>query len=97
MTRSMGNDKPRIRVPLVRASYFLWIAVPLALYVGYLQVGLPHLVFQYTYTPLGHPYDPHAPRKYHTCQYVGPYGFVWVNAVREHCGWIRFIRREEAG
>ena len=79
--------KPR----LIRASYFVWIVVPLALYAVYQAYGLPHFIWSYDWRDDGQGYDPFANRYYLRCTYIGPYG-----AFTEHfpkngeCDWFQF-------
>ncbi|MGC3939942.1 hypothetical protein ACOTTU_19220 [Roseobacter sp. EG26] len=76
------------------AALFLWILVPVALWVGYATYGTPHVVGHYRFHDNGDIYNPHAARRYIDCTYYGWAGVITVPAKNEHCPWIRFFRAE---
>ena len=57
--------KPR----LIRPVYFLWMFVPVFLYVAVLLFGLPHMVWDYRWRGGAH-YGDFAGRHYTFCRYV---------------------------
>ena len=82
--------KPR----LFRASYLLWIIVPLGLW-GAMQVfGLPHLRTSYSWRDDGQSSDPFAFRYYTECFYWGPYGVFTIQPTNGQCAWVRLIKPE---
>lgn len=89
-------QKRSIRVALIRGQYFLWVLVPIALYAGLLQIGLPHIVWEYSFTSPGQTMDPFAPRIYHRCSYWGPYGNFDVTARHGRCPELHRCRSAEA-
>ncbi|MEL7281860.1 MAG: hypothetical protein AAGK79_15990 [Pseudomonadota bacterium] len=84
-----------MRPRLIRASFFLWIIAPLALFGAYQAFGLPHMIWSYTYRDDGQGADPFAYRFYYTCRYVGPYGEFERHARNGKCGWVRFFKENE--
>lgn len=88
----------RIRVPLIRPGYFVWLVIPAALALAHERWGLPHFIWEYTYrAPSGRPHDPYGDRLYFTCTYVGPHGFFRVAAPGGHCPWLWFSHAREIG
>ncbi len=70
--------------------YLVWIIVPVAIYVAYLTMGLPHFIWSYSWRDNG-TYDPFVYRYYTSCTFIGPYGSFTVPHPRGgKCGWIIF-------
>ncbi|MCV6600976.1 MAG: hypothetical protein OIF54_05340, partial [Cohaesibacter sp.] len=59
--------------------FFGWALFPLALFLVFLMVGLPHLSVRYSWRDEGQGYDPFARRYYVSCTYWGPYGTFTIN------------------
>ncbi|GAB6843731.1 hypothetical protein HNR00_003411 [Methylorubrum rhodinum] len=73
----------------IRASFFLWLAVPALLWLAVQLVGLPHPIWSYEWTGTG-PYGEFRSRRYTRCTYVGPYGPITEIPRDGTCGWVRF-------
>jgi len=74
--------------------YFIWIIVPVLLYVGYQAWGLPHIAFNYTYHDDGRGYRPFAPdRWYVSCTYVGYFGPFKYEPRDGKCPWFKFYKK----
>lgn len=73
-------------------AMFLWLALPAAAYVTYVVLGLPHMIWSYSFHDNGDPYDPLAKRDYIDCTFWGPYGRFTVPADAGRCGWIAFFK-----
>lgn len=84
--------KPR----LIKISYFLWIIVPLALWLAYQSFGLPHMIWSYSWRDTGQGMDPFLQRTYTRCSFIGPYGEFDQRAVNGRCAWVRFIKKDSA-
>lgn len=81
------------RPGLVRASFFVWLAVPALLFAAYRLYGLPHFIWSYDY------YGSHADwssRHYTRCTFVGPYGRFTTHPTDGRCGWIAFFHEKDA-
>ena len=76
---------------LLRLSFFIWLAIPIAAYLAYLTFGLPHLIWSYDWRDNG-TYDPAAQRYYTRCTYIGWYGAVTEYPTDGRCGWLRFAK-----
>lgn len=76
----------------VRPSYLTWLIVPALLFAGYQAYGLPHLIWWRTWVDEGRGYDPHQPRTYISCTYIGPYDPITVPATHGACTWIVFFQ-----
>ncbi|WP_350335271.1 hypothetical protein [Coralliovum pocilloporae] len=74
---------------------WLWLIVPIVLFMIYLLAGLPHMIIEYQYRAHnGRHYDPFAERTYFTCTYGGPYGFKTRPAINGKCAWFRFFKEQ---
>ncbi len=80
-----------MRIGFLRLSFFVWIIVPIALYLTYMAWGLPHIAWSYSW--VGTNYDPHAPRWYTRCTFIGPYGSFTIHPSNGKCGWFRFFKQ----
>ena len=74
------------------AALFLWIVVPIGLWVGYTNYGTPHVVGTYRFYDNGDVYNPRAHRRYIDCTYYGWAGVITVPAIDERCPWVRFFK-----
>ncbi len=86
-------SQTRRRVPLLRASYFWWVILPIVLFAAYLVFGLPHVIWSYRF------FGTHADlasRVYHQCTWLGPYGEITRAAENGKCWIIRFFHEEGA-
>lgn len=72
------------------AAFFLWILVPLGLWLAVALWGTPHVMGTYTYA--GSSYRPPEHRYYQTCTYYGWAGAITVSATDGQCSWIRFFK-----
>lgn len=89
------NHKTYRRPKLIRASFFIWLIVPLLLLGIYGIYGLPHMIWSYTYRDDGQGRDPLAYRYYFNCVYIGPYGDFKRQAQAGTCSWVRFFKKKE--
>ena len=85
-----------MRPRLLRKRYFLWLAVPAALYGIQLVFGLPHLRVSYTWIDHGRGYDLSAERYYTHCVFTGPFGRFDFYPPDGACAWLRLYKRKEA-
>ena len=82
--------KPRF----VKPSYFIWVVVPVALWLAFQAFGLPHVIWSYAWIDEGQGSDPFAHRTYTSCRFVGPYGEFDEAAANGRCGWVQFFKQE---
>lgn len=73
------------------AALFLWIIVPVGLWIVYTTYGTPHIVGTYRFIDNGDIYNPSAHRRYVDCTYYGWEGAITVPAIQERCPWVRFF------
>ncbi len=85
-----------MKTQFIRASYFFWIIMPVALYFGYLAYGLPHFIWSYDWRNNG-TYDPFAKRYYTRCTFIGPYGNFTTYPTNGKCGWLVFRKARGNG
>ena len=78
---------------LVKPTDYIWVLVPLGLWLAYSLYGLPHLRFSYSWRDDGQGYDPFAKRYYTRCTYIGPYGEDTILPLRGHCPIFRLIKK----
>ena len=81
--------KPR----LIKLRYFVWLIVPLALWLAYQAFGLPHMIWSYSWIDQGQGMNPLAQRYYTHCRFVGPYGQFDFFPSNGRCGWVRLIKQ----
>lgn len=77
------------------AALFLWLIVPLGLWLAVALLGTPHLVVSYTFHDNGDVYNPRAHRHYITCTYWGWTGMHRVAAEHGQCPWVRFFKADD--
>ena len=82
--------KPRFLKP----GYLVWIIVPAGLWLTYILIGLPHVIWSYSWIDQGQGADPFAYRYYTECRFVGPYGQFERPAKDGRCAWLRFFKEE---
>jgi len=80
--------KPRF----LRLSFFYWVLVPIALYGGFIAIGLPHAIWSYEFIDNGRPHDPFLERHYTSCTFWGPYGVFTVSANNGRCRLVAFFK-----
>lgn len=81
------------RVPLIRPSFFVWVVIPLAMWLVYATFGLPHIRWSYEFHAKS--YDPAAERYYTRCTFIGIYGSFTITPTNGTCDW--FIMRKRKG
>ena len=47
-----------MKIRLFRIIYFIWIIIPAGLYLTYLILGLPHVIWSYSWLDQGQGHDP---------------------------------------
>ena len=86
------------RVPWVRPSFFVFVLVPLALWLIYQAYGLPHPIWSYAWIDQGQGYGPLKHRHYTRCTYLGPYGaFTDRHPADGTCHWFVLRKNKENG
>ena len=73
-------------------SMWIWIAVPVLLYIGWHTLGAPHMIWSYRFHDNGAPWDPTRARYYTSCTFIGPHGDFTVPARGGKCGWVRLFK-----
>lgn len=76
------------------AAIFLWVLVPLGLWIGVTVWGTPHIALSYRFLNNGDRYNPRAERHYVDCTYYGYAGAITIGADNGACPWIRFFKAE---
>ena len=76
--------------------YFMWIIIPVTVYLAYLILGLPHFIWSYSWADEGQGYNPWANRTYTRCTFIGPYGSYTIIPNNGRCDWIIF-RKDHGG
>jgi len=77
------------------AGLFLWLIVPLGVWLAISLYGTPHVALSYRFHDNGRPHDPRVSRVYVSCDYLGWHGWQTLLADRGTCPWVRFLRTEE--
>lgn len=81
------------KVRLIRARYFIWLAVPLTLFA--FGGGSPadiHVIWSYDWRPLGADSSTDWSQRYYTrCSFIGRHGLVTEYPTDGKCGWLRFV------
>lgn len=75
--------------------FAIWIVVPVAVFLAYLKMGLPHFIWSYTWANNG-TYDPFTARWYTRCTFAGPYGSFTTYPTNGRCDWLVF-RKDHSG
>jgi hypothetical protein len=82
--------KPRF----IKLSYFVWVIVPMGLWLAYDTIGLPHAIWSYSWIDQAQGMDPFAHRTYTRCRFIGPYGQFDEPAEFGRCAWVKFFNME---
>ena len=82
--------KPRF----IKLSYFVWVIVPVGLWLAYDTIGLPHAIWSYSWIDQGQGMDPFSHRTYTRCRFIGPYGQFDEPAEFGRCAWVKFFKLE---
>ena len=61
--------------------YFVWVIFPVAFFVAYLLLGLPHMIWSYDWRDNG-THDPFVERHYTRCSFIGPFGAFTIHHPR---------------
>ena len=80
---------------MIRPVFFIWIVVPIAIYLAFMAWGLPHFAWSYSWRDDGQGYDPFAHRWYVSCIYIGTYGSHRYIPRDGKCPWFRFYKKRE--
>lgn len=83
------------KVRLIKAVYFIWLIVPVALFVVYALYGLPHVIWSYEWRDDGQGYSNIHLRHYTRCTFLGPQGRIKTYPIDGNCGWVLFYKRVE--
>lgn len=85
------------RARLLRASSFIWVIVPVGLYLLFQTAGLPHVIWSYDWRPLGPGSHGDSSRRYYIrCTYIGTTGSLTEYPTDGTCETIRFARPRRA-
>lgn len=76
------------------AAAFLWLIVPLGVWLAIALWGTPHIALSYTFRDNGDRYNPFAERHYISCTYYGWTGARTVDASVGRCPWVRAFKAE---
>lgn len=85
-----SNAKRRYHMKII--ALFVWMLVPLGLWIGYQSYGTPHAALTYQFRDNGDIYNPSASRHYLNCTYYGIEGAITMSALNGTCPWIRFFK-----
>ena len=84
------------RVRFVRARYFVWTVVPLALFAFGGAPGDVHVIWSYEWRPLGSDSGKDFSQRHYTrCTYAGARSVITEYPADGKCGWLRFSRQPE--
>lgn len=86
--------KRTFRPRFIKLSYFVWVIVPVGLWLAYDTIGLPHAIWSYSWIDQGQGMDPFAHRTYTRCRFIGPYGQFDEPAEFGRCAWVKFFNME---
>lgn len=75
-------------------ALFLWVLVPLGLWLAVTLWGTPHVLGTYRFFDNGDRYNPWAHRRYIDCTYYGWAGIITVPARNARCPWVRVFKAE---
>lgn len=84
-----------MKARLLPITYFVWIVVPVALFIAYLAFGLPHVIWSYSFLDNGRGNDPFVERHYTRCTFIGPYGSFTTHPADGTCPWFRFFKEKQ--
>ena len=74
------------------AALFLWVLVPLGLWLAVTLWGTPHMLTTYRFHDNGDRWNPRAQRVHIDCTYWGYVGRITVPAEQGRCSWVRFFK-----
>ncbi len=85
-----------MKIRFLRFSFFIWVLMPITVYLAYLTFGLPHMIWSYEYRQVGlsSSANPFAGRYYTRCTFIGPYGSFSTPAKNGKCSLISFFKKE---
>lgn len=84
------------KVRFVRARYFVWMIVPLALLVFGGAPGDVHVIWSYAWQPLGPDSGRDFLQRHYTrCTYAGARSVITEYPTNGKCGWLRFAPNQE--
>lgn len=87
-----------MKIRFLRASYFIWVIILVAVGLIYQTYGLPHMIWSYDFRNNGQGYDPFADRYYTRCTYIGPYGsFTDRFPQNGSCDWFQLHKSSGGG
>lgn len=79
------------KVRFLHWSYFIWTALPLAIFAVVQVVGIPSFLWSYSWNARGpNSYSDSSQRHYTRCTYVGPNGAVTEFPANGECSLLRF-------
>lgn len=82
------------RVRFFRLGFFVWIVVPIALWLTVALVGLPHVIVSYDFTvPRRASYGDFEARHYTRCTFIGFHGVITEYPSNGKCDWLHFARK----
>lgn len=86
-----------VRVPLLRLGYFYWVLIPIALWAGHAEFGLPHLLWEERYAIWRDRsgYLRRGPNVVIGCIYLGPAGFVHADHLAGTCPSFRLLKEDD--
>lgn len=77
----------------IRARYFIWTVVPLALFAFAGIPGDVHVIWSYEWRALGPDSGTDFSQRHYTrCTYVGAHRAITEYPTDGKCGWLRFSR-----
>ncbi|MEM9098686.1 MAG: hypothetical protein AAGC79_09190 [Pseudomonadota bacterium] len=74
------------------ATLFLWVLVPLGIWLVIALWGTPHIALTWRFYDNGDRFNPRAERHYIDCTYYGYLGAITIPAERGSCPRIRFLK-----
>lgn len=81
----------------LRARYFAWVAVPLALLAFGGSPADIHVIWSYDWQPTGpNSSSDWSQRHYTRCTFIGRHGAITEYPTNGKCGWLRFVPNAEA-
>lgn len=75
-----------------RASYLVWLIVPVTVLAVNQLYGVPHAIWSFSYEGGERGFGS---RRFTSCTFIGPYGAFTVRARGGRCGWVAFFKKKE--